>query len=175
MVGHLFQKMWHDIRAFFCHVYLRSFLLWGVFIPKYMTIFLQTCIYMRKKKLIYMRYKQACVYVVTESWRIRDTELYRQQKPLHVQWSWKVTSVCIRHGRNGRVNFEQGLVLSHCPNSNGGCWLPDNGFVGICGLSLETQAAQAHYMNADVTLACERCCVTNGYLQRFVWDANGFS
>ena len=37
------------------------------------------------------------------------------------------------------------------------------------------QAAQAHYMNAEVTLACERCCVTNGYLQRFVWDANGFS
>ena len=29
---------------------------------------------------------------------------------------------------------------------------------------VETQAAQAHYMNADVTLACERCCVTNGYL-----------
>ena len=24
------------------------------------------------------------------------------------------------------------------------------------------QAAQTHYMNADVTLACERCCVTNG-------------
>ena len=37
-----------------------------------------------------------------------------------------------------------------------------------------TQAAQAHFMNADVTLACERCCVTNGYLQRLVWDANGF-
>ena len=34
----------------------------------------------------------------------------------------------------------------------------------------EPQAAQAHYMNADVTLACacERCCVTNGYLQRLV-------
>ena len=175
MVGHLFQKMWHDMRAFFCHVYLRSFMHWGVFIPKYMTIFLQTYIYMRKKKLIYMRYKQACVCVVTESWRIRDTELYRQQKPLHVQWSWKVTLVCIKHGRNGRVNFEQGLVLIHCPNSSGGCWFPDDGFVGICGLSLETQAAQAHYMNADVTLACERCCVTNGYLQRFVWDVNGFS
>ena len=128
-----------------------------------------------KKKLIYMRYKQACVYVVTESWRIRDTELYRQQKPLHVQWSWKVTLVCIKHGRNGRVNFAQGLVLIHCPNSSGSCWFPDDGFVGICGLSLETQAAQAHYMNADVTLACERCCVTNGYLQRFVWDVNGFS
>ena len=37
------------------------------------------------------------------------------------------------------------------------------------------QAAQAHYMNADVTLACGRCCVRNGYLQRFVWDVNGFS
>ena len=37
----------------FCHVYLR-------FIPKYMTIFLQTRIYMRTKNPIYMRYKQAC-------------------------------------------------------------------------------------------------------------------
>ena len=27
-----------------------------------------------------MRYKQACVYGVTESRRMRDTELYRQQK-----------------------------------------------------------------------------------------------
>ena len=45
----------HDIRAFFCHVYLRSFLLCGVFIPKYMTIFLQTRIYVRTKKPIYMR------------------------------------------------------------------------------------------------------------------------
>ena len=26
------------------------------------------------------------------------------------------------------------------------------------------QVTQAHYMNVDVTLACERCCVTNGYL-----------
>ena len=42
-------------------------------------------------------------------------------------------------------------------------------------LYLQARAAQAHVMNADVTLACERCCVTNGYLQRFVWDANGFS
>ena len=32
------------------------------------------------------------------------------------------------------------------------------------------QAVQAHYMNADVTLACERWSVTNGYLQRLVWD-----
>ena len=38
-----------------------------------------------------------------------------------------------------------------------------------------SEAAQTHYMNADVTLACERRCVTNGYLQRLVWDVNGFS
>ena len=36
------------------------------------------------------------------------------------------------------------------------------------------QAAQTHYINADVTLACERCCVTNGYLQRLVWDRSVF-
>ena len=37
------------------------------------------------------------------------------------------------------------------------------------------QVAQAHYRNAGVTLACERRCVTNGYLQRLVQDVNGFS
>ena len=37
-----------------------------------------------------------------------------------------------------------------------------------------SQAAQTHYMNADVTLACERCCVTNVYLQRLVWDRSVF-
>ena len=25
-----------------------------------------------------------------------------------------------------------------------------------------------------MTLACKRCCVTSGYLQRLVWDVNGF-
>ena len=54
-----------------------------------MTIFLQTRIYMRTQKahILYMRYKQAGVYAVTESRRIRGTELYRQQKTLHVRWS----------------------------------------------------------------------------------------
>ena len=37
-----------------------------------------------------------------------------------------------------------------------------------------SQAAQTHYMNADVTLASERCCVTNGYLQGLVWDRSVF-
>ena len=64
------SKLWHDMRAVFSHVYLQSFLLHDIraffchvyvrFIPKYMTIFLQTRIYMRTKKPIYMRYKQAC-------------------------------------------------------------------------------------------------------------------
>ena len=64
------SKLWHDIRAVFSYVYLQSFLLHDIraffchvylrFIPKYMTIFLQTRIYMRTKKPIYMRYKQAC-------------------------------------------------------------------------------------------------------------------
>ena len=70
MVGHLFQNYdtiyvrffptyTHNHSCytiyvrFFCHAYLR-------FIPKYMTLFLQTRIYMRKKNPIYMRYKQAC-------------------------------------------------------------------------------------------------------------------
>ena len=44
-----------------------------------MTIFLQTRIYMRTKKAHVYRYKQACEYGVTESCRIRRTELYRQQ------------------------------------------------------------------------------------------------
>ena len=61
----------------FCHVYLG-------FIPKYTTIFLQTRIYMRTKKPIYMRHKlvtnKHVVYAVAESRRIRGTELYRQQK-----------------------------------------------------------------------------------------------
>ena len=37
-----------------------------------------------------------------------------------------------------------------------------------------SQTAQIHYMNADVTLACERCYVTNGYLQRLLWDRSVF-
>ena len=40
----------------FCHVYMR-------FSPKYMTIFLETRIYLHTKKPIYMPYKQTCVYI----------------------------------------------------------------------------------------------------------------
>ena len=50
------------------------------FIPKYMTIFLQTRIYMRTKKPIYIVTNKHVVYGVTESRRITGTELYRQEK-----------------------------------------------------------------------------------------------
>jgi len=42
------------------------------------------------------------------------------------------------------VNFGQSLVLIHCPHSSGGYWLPDNGFVGIRGLSLERLCTLFH-------------------------------
>ena len=35
------------------------------------------------------------------------------------------------------------------------------------------QAAQTRYKNADVTLACKRCCVKQ--TARLIWDVNGFS
>ena len=83
MVGHLFQNYDTIYVQFFptytcnhtCYtIYLR-------FIPKYMTTLLQTRIYMRTKKPIYICVtKKQVVYGVTERRRIRGTELYRQQK-----------------------------------------------------------------------------------------------
>ena len=53
----------HDIRVFFWHVYLHSFLFYGVFSPKYMTIFLQTRIYMCSKKAnIYALQTSMCIW-----------------------------------------------------------------------------------------------------------------
>ena len=69
MVGHLFQNYDTIYVRFFptytfnhsCYtIYVRFFYVYLRFIPKYMTIFLQTRIYMRTKKPIYMRCKQAC-------------------------------------------------------------------------------------------------------------------
>ena len=63
----------------FCHVYLR-------FIPKYMTIFLQTRIYMRTKKPIYMRYKQACgIWGHRKSSYKRHRIIPSAKKTLHVR------------------------------------------------------------------------------------------
>ena len=73
-----------------------------------------------KKAHIYIRYKQACVYGVTETRRIRGTESYRQQKTpsctmeLKSNFSWNQA-----WPQWPRYNFEQGLVLIHCPHSRG--------------------------------------------------------
>ena len=81
----------------FCHVYLR-------FIPKYMTIFLQTRIYMRTKKPIYMCYKQACGICGRRKSSYKGHRIMPSaKKPFHVRRSWKVTSVW----SNARVNLEQ--------------------------------------------------------------------
>ena len=33
--------------------------------------------------------------------------------------------------------IEEALVPIYCPHSSAGCWLSSNGFVGICGFSIE--------------------------------------
>ena len=145
------SKLWHDIHAIFSHLYLQSFLLDDIrafFCHVYLCSFLlcgyrHAYICAQKSPYICVTNKHV-VYGVTESRRIRGTELYRQQKKLHVRWSWKVTLVWINHGCNGRVNFEQGLVLIHCHHSSDGIWLPDNEFVGIRGLSLERLCTLFH-------------------------------
>jgi len=77
------SKLWHDIRAVFSHVYLRSFLLCGVFIPKYMHDHFLTkvhIIYMHTKTPYICITNKHMVYGVTESRSIRGTKLYHQQK-----------------------------------------------------------------------------------------------
>ena len=91
-------------------------------------------------------YKQACGIWGHRKWSYtEESPNYTvSKKTLHVRWSWKVTLVWINHGCNGRVNFKQGLVLTHCPHSSDGCWLPDNELVGIRGLSLERLCTLFH-------------------------------
>ena len=94
------SKLWHDVRAVFSHVYLRSFLLCGVFIPEYTFIFLQTRIYMRTKKgHIYGLQTNMCIWGHGRSTYKRHQNCTIGNKPLHVWWSWEVTSVWIKHGR----------------------------------------------------------------------------
>ena len=76
----------HDIRVFFCHVYLPSFLLCGVFIPKYMTIFLQMSIYMRTKKAhIYALKTYMCIWGHSRS-------SYKRHRIIHYTFGNKPTS-----------------------------------------------------------------------------------
>ena len=54
---------------------------------------------MRTKKPIYMRYKQACgIWGHRKSSYKRHRIIPSAKKNLHVRWSWKVTSVWIKHG-----------------------------------------------------------------------------
>ena len=74
-------------------------------------------------------------------------------------WKISLNSCLIRlEGFNNKTSTE----LTMCPT-----WTSGKAFAW-------SQAAQTHYMNEDVTLAYERCCVTNGYLQRLVWDRSVF-
>ena len=88
-----------------------------------------------------MRYKQTCVYGVIAGRCIRGIELYRWQE-----------TYFMNHGGEKKPQFESCMAVMaalisskvwffniHCPHSSGGCWFPNNGFVGImiCGLSLE--------------------------------------
>ena len=130
------SKLWHDILAVFSHVYLQSFLLFDitcVFLPRILAFFLT-------KGHIYVH----VVYIYIYIWGHRRLSYKRYRiipsakiPLMYIWWGWKVTSVWIKHGLHGRVNFERDLVLIHYPHSSGGCWLPYNGFVGIHGLSLE--------------------------------------
>ena len=162
LVGHFLSKLWHDIRAVFSHVYLKSFLQKTARIScsTYTCVlscfvgFLFPSIWPFSYKRAYICAQKVYLYALETSMCIcghRKVVAYDSspnytvsKKPLHVRWSWKVTSVWIKDGRSGRVNFEQGLVRIHCPHSSGGCWPPDNGFVGIRGLSLKRLCTPFH-------------------------------
>ena len=118
--------------------------LWGFYSQVYDHFLTNAHIYAHKKAHIYAFQTSMCIWGHRKSSYKRHRIILFSKKLLHVRWSWKVTSVWIKHGRNGRVNFEQDLVLIHCPHSSGGCWLPDNGFVGIRGLSLERLCTLFH-------------------------------
>ena len=87
------SKLWHDIYAVFCHVYLQSFLLYDIraFFATYNCVF--SCfvgfLFPNRWPFSYNAHKKAHIYALqtsmwymgfTESRRIRGTELYRQQK-----------------------------------------------------------------------------------------------
>ena len=140
MVGHLFQN-YDMIYVRFFPTYTCNHSCYPIYVRFFVTY---TCVLF--PSIWPFSYKRAYIYI----WGHRKSSYKRHRiipsakKPLHVRWSWKVTSVWIKHGRNGRVNFEQDLVLIHCPHSSDGCWLPDNGFDGIRGLSLERLCTLFH-------------------------------
>ena len=154
----------------YCQVYLRSFLLCGVFIPKYMTIFLQTRIYMHTKKC----YKQWCAYGVTESHRIRGTESYCQPKTPSCTMKLKSNFSLNQARPQWLCYFRTRFGLIHCPHRSGGCWLPDNGFLGIRGFLLRdcvcyfTNADQKDLENSESGPAMDKECLKCGKRNHFI-------
>ena len=154
MVGHLFQNYDTIYVRFFptytcnhsCYtIYVRFFVTYTcVLFPSIWPFsYKRAYICAQKSPYICVTNKHV-VYGVTESRRIRGTELYRQQKTPSCTIELKNNFSLNQAWRNGRFNFEQDLVFIHCPHSSGGCWLPDNGFVGIRGLSLERLCTLFH-------------------------------
>ena len=92
-----------------------------------------------------MRYKQACgIWGHRKSSCKRHRIIPSAKNPLCTMKLKSNLSLNQAWPNDRTVNFEQGLILIHCPHSSGGCWLPDNGFVGIRGLSLERLCTLFH-------------------------------
>ena len=146
MVGHLFQN-YDTIYVRFFPTYTCNHSCYTIYVRFFVTY---TCVlfpsiwpFSYKRAYICVTNKHV-VYAVAESRHIRGTELYRQQKTPSCTMALKSNLVWIKHGCNARVNFEQDLVLMNCPHTSDGSWLPDNGFVGIRGLSLERLCTLFH-------------------------------
>ena len=111
--------------------------LWGFYSQVFDHFLTSAHIYAHQKAHIYALQTSMCIWV-TESRRITGTELYRQQKT--PSCTMKLKSMAAMAALiSRRVRF-----LFIAPNSSSGCWLPDNGFVGIRGLSLERLCTLSH-------------------------------
>ena len=100
------SKLWHDIRAVFptytcvlsCSV--------GFLFPSICLFSYKRAYICAPKKAIYMVYKQTCIWGHSRSTYKRHQNCTIGNKPLHVRWSREVTSVWIKHGRNGHIDFK---------------------------------------------------------------------
>ena len=143
MVGHLFQN--YDTRyvrffpTYTCNhscntIYVRFFVTYTCILSCFVGFLFPSIWPFSYKRAYILRTKKPIYALQTSMWYMPSQKVVVQgapnytvsKNPLHVQWSWNVTSVWIKYGCNGRVHFEQDLVLIHCPLSSGGCRLPHN-------------------------------------------------
>ena len=70
--------------------------------------------------------------------------------------------------------FRTRFGLIHCPHRSGGCWLPDNGFIGIRGFLLRdcvcyfTNADQKDLKNSESGPAMDKECLKCGKRNHFI-------